>query len=151
NEVRAARRATCFGVIVRKRHAFSRQPVEVWRLPRHDSAMVGADVEPSHIVTHDDEDVWRPLLLLLLLDLLLLLLLLWLSLLPLLGGCRHARHHRGGNGRQQTEPDGPTHAVLLLSRLPKRGGSLGQIARLDYGWKPAETMQALWASERGMS
>src|SRR5262249_31999879 len=36
-----------------------------WRLARHDPAMVGADVEPAHIVAHDDKYVRRPLLLLL--------------------------------------------------------------------------------------
>ncbi len=58
DEVRATRRATCFGVIVRKHHAFRRQLVEVRRLPRHDAAMVGADIEPADIIAHDDKDVW---------------------------------------------------------------------------------------------
>ena len=65
NEVRPARRAACFGVIVGEHHAFRSQLVEVRRLPRHDSAMVCADVEPADIVAHDDKDVGRPLLLLL--------------------------------------------------------------------------------------
>src|SRR5262249_15340413 len=41
--------------------------------------------------------------------------------------------------------------MLCSSRLgcPDGAGSLGQIARLDYGWKPAETMQALKAPNVG--
>src|SRR5262249_20870216 len=63
-EICATRRAARLGVIVGEQHAFRRQAVEVRRLPRHDSAMIGADVEPADVVAHDDENVGRPLLLL---------------------------------------------------------------------------------------
>jgi hypothetical protein len=36
--------------------------IEVRSLAGHDAAMIGADVEPTDIVAHDDEDVRRPLL-----------------------------------------------------------------------------------------
>src|SRR5262249_31781893 len=64
-EIRPAGRATCLGIIVSEHHAFRGQLVEVRRSPRHHASMVGADIEPANIVTHDDEYVRRPLLLLL--------------------------------------------------------------------------------------
>ena len=60
DEIGAAGGAACFGVVVGKPHAFGRKSVEIGRLPRHDTAMIGADVEPADIVAHDDEDVRRP-------------------------------------------------------------------------------------------
>src|SRR5262249_37925650 len=74
--------------------SFRRQLVEVRRLARHDSAMVGADVEPADIVAHDDEDVRRSLL--------------------LLRGRRCKQ--RGSDQCREREPDGlaRVHATLLL-------------------------------------
>src|SRR3989442_1648709 len=61
DEIRASGGAACFGIVVTESHAFRRQTIEVGRLPRHDALMIGADIEPADIVTHDEEDV-RPLL-----------------------------------------------------------------------------------------
>src|SRR5215468_4053353 len=58
DEVSTARRAARFSVVVREQHAFRRQLIEVRRLSRHDSAMIGADVEPADIVAHDHKYVW---------------------------------------------------------------------------------------------
>ena len=58
DEVRATRRAACFGVVVGEPHALAGELVEVRRLAGHDALVVGADVEPADVVTHDDEDVW---------------------------------------------------------------------------------------------
>ena len=60
DEVGAARRAACLGVVVGEQHAFGGELVEVRRLAGHDAPVIGADVEPADIVTHDDEDVGRP-------------------------------------------------------------------------------------------
>src|SRR5215813_7819014 len=51
---------------------------------RHDAAMVGADVEPTDVVAHDENDVG-----------------------PLCGLCAQMRRRdedRGGRGRKQTDP-----------------------------------------------
>jgi hypothetical protein len=60
DEVGASGGAACLRVIVGKAHAFGGELVEIGRLARHDALVIGADVEPADIVTHDDEDVWRP-------------------------------------------------------------------------------------------
>src|SRR5262249_49461821 len=65
DEVGAPRRAARFGIVVGEPHPFGREPVEVRSLPRHDALVIGTDVEPAHIVAHDDEDVGSALLLLL--------------------------------------------------------------------------------------
>ena len=57
DEVGAARRATCLGVVVGEPHALASQLVEVRRLARHHALMVGADVKPTDIVAHDEQDV----------------------------------------------------------------------------------------------
>ena len=57
NEVRPPCGAACLGIVVREHHAVGRQLVEVRRLSGHDATVIGADVEPADIVTHDDEDV----------------------------------------------------------------------------------------------
>ena len=59
DEVGAPRRAACLGVVVGEHHALRGKLVEVRRLARHDSAVISADVEPAHIVAHDDENVRR--------------------------------------------------------------------------------------------
>ena len=58
DEIRAAGRAARLGVIVGEPHAFGGELVEIRRLAGHDAMVIGADVEPAHIVTHDDENVW---------------------------------------------------------------------------------------------
>ena len=57
DEVGAAGGAARLGVVVGEAHAFRGEPVEVRRLARHDTLVVGADVEPADIVAHDDKDV----------------------------------------------------------------------------------------------
>src|SRR5262249_107059 len=91
DEVSTARRAARFSVVVREQHAFRRQLIEVRRLSRHDSAMIGADVEPADIVAHDHKYVWTPFL------------------LP--SRC-HPPHGHGNKRSQQTDPDVLTHASL---------------------------------------
>ncbi len=58
DEVRAASRATCLGVIIGEQHAFLGKLVEVRRPPGHHAAMVGADVPHADVIAHDEEDVW---------------------------------------------------------------------------------------------
>jgi hypothetical protein len=62
DEIGAACGAARFGIIVGEAHALRRQLVKVGRFARHDALVVGADVEPADIVTHDEQDI-RPLLL----------------------------------------------------------------------------------------
>ena len=57
DEVRAARGAARFGVVVGEAHALGGQPVEVRRSAGHDALVVGADVEPADVVAHDEDDV----------------------------------------------------------------------------------------------
>src|SRR5262245_49927127 len=57
NEIGAAGRAACLRVIVGEDHPVGGELVEVWGLARHDSTVVGADIEPADIVAHDDEDI----------------------------------------------------------------------------------------------
>ncbi len=57
DEVRATCRATGFGVIVGEHHSFGGQLVEVWRFAGHDALVIGADVKPTHVVAHDDDNV----------------------------------------------------------------------------------------------
>ncbi len=57
DEVRPTRRATGLGVVVGEPHAFGGEFVEVRRLAGHDALVVGADVEPAHVIAHDEEDV----------------------------------------------------------------------------------------------
>src|SRR6516225_2283822 len=53
DEIGAAGGAARLGVIVSKAHAVGGELVEVRRLAGHDALVVGADVEPADIVTHD--------------------------------------------------------------------------------------------------
>src|SRR5271163_4368729 len=103
--------------------------------------MICADVEPAHVVAHDDEDV---------------------GFLLLLRGCWCRCHHHGGKRNQQTEPerlnqthglapscmtnqsrpaaDGPSHHILRAAtpracRLPWLRMSERSVA--DYA-NPAE-------------
>ena len=90
NVVRTTRCATGFRIVVGKAHALSGKLVEVGCLAGHDALMIGADVEPADIVTHDDKDIGRALLL----------------LCKHLCACRiHSNEHR-----KQTYADGPSHA-----------------------------------------
>ena len=57
DEVRPARRAARLGVVVGEQHALRGQLVEVRRLAGHHAAVVGADVEPADVVSHDEDDV----------------------------------------------------------------------------------------------
>jgi hypothetical protein len=57
DEVGAAGGTARFRIIIGEAHAFSGELVEVRRLSRHHALMIGADVEPADVVTHDDEDV----------------------------------------------------------------------------------------------
>ena len=57
DEVRAPGGAARLGVVVGEQHPFGGQLVEVRRPAGHDAAVVGADVEPADVVTHDEEDV----------------------------------------------------------------------------------------------
>src|SRR5262249_31993532 len=56
-EVGPPRRAARLGVVVGEQHALGSQLVEVRRLPGHDAAVVGADVEPADIIAHDYQNV----------------------------------------------------------------------------------------------
>src|SRR5262249_46056961 len=58
DEGRPAGGATCFSVVIGKDHSFRGELVEIGRLPRHHSAVVGANVEPTNIVSHDADDIW---------------------------------------------------------------------------------------------
>jgi hypothetical protein len=58
DEVRAARGAARFRVVVGEQHAFGGQLVEVRRPPGHHAAMVGAEIPDADIVAHDDDDIW---------------------------------------------------------------------------------------------
>ena len=57
DEVGAAGGAARFGVVVGESHALGGELVEVRRLAGHDALVIGADIEPADVVTHDDENV----------------------------------------------------------------------------------------------
>ena len=57
DEVRAAGGAAGLRVVVGEAHAFGREAVEVRRAARHDSLVIGADIEPADIVGHDGDNV----------------------------------------------------------------------------------------------
>src|SRR5262249_39435930 len=57
DEVRTPGRATGFRIVVGEPHPLARQLIEVRRLTRHDPLVVRADVKPTHIVAHDEQDV----------------------------------------------------------------------------------------------
>src|SRR5262249_33176411 len=57
DEIGAAGSAACFRVVVGKPHAISGELVEVWRLAGHDALMIDADIKPTYVVAHDDEDI----------------------------------------------------------------------------------------------
>jgi hypothetical protein len=60
DEARPSRRAAGLGIIIREQHALRGELVEVRRLARHHAAVIGADVEPADVVTHDEDDVGPP-------------------------------------------------------------------------------------------
>jgi hypothetical protein len=86
DEVRAARRAARLGVIVGEQHALGSDSIEVRRPPRHQAAVVGADVPHADVVTHDDDNVGL-----------------------LLRSCRREPHHHASEQRQHTGPGVPDH------------------------------------------
>ncbi len=57
DEVGATRRAARLRVVVGEEHPFLGQLVEIRRPSSHQAAVVGADVPPADVVTHDDDDV----------------------------------------------------------------------------------------------
>src|SRR5262245_12322881 len=75
DEIRPTGCAACFGIVVGEPHSFGGESVEVRCLPRHDALVIGTDIEPTYVVTHDDEDIGSSLL---------------------LRGSWHAHHHQGG-------------------------------------------------------
>src|SRR5262245_43031869 len=84
DEVRPARRATCLRIVVSEHHSLRRQLIEVWRSARHQAAVICADVRPTDVIAHNEDDV-RPL---------------WL-----LRGCGRADDYRRSEQRQHSEPD----------------------------------------------
>ena len=60
DEVGAAGRAARLGVVVGEQHPLGGESIEVRRPTGHDPAVVGADVEPTHVVRHDGDDVRLP-------------------------------------------------------------------------------------------
>ena len=57
NEVGPTRRATGLSIVIGEQHALRGELVEVWRLAGHNTAVVGADIEPPDVIAHDDDDV----------------------------------------------------------------------------------------------
>src|SRR5215471_3537618 len=58
NEVRASGGTTRFRVIVGKAHALAGHPVEIGRSASHDALIVDANIRPTDVIAHDDNDVW---------------------------------------------------------------------------------------------
>src|SRR5262249_10846473 len=88
------------------------------------SAMVSANIEPADIVTHDDEDVRRALL---------------------LRGRRTAQRHHGGEQRQYKEPGG-SDRPLASHRFLLRFARVRRSTR-NVPSNVARTVHALCASE----
>jgi hypothetical protein len=57
DEVSAAGRAACLGVVVSEVHALSGELVEVRRPICHHALVVGANIPDANVVAHDDDDV----------------------------------------------------------------------------------------------
>src|SRR5215469_6065704 len=55
DEVGPTSRAACLSIIVGKQDALRGELVEVRRLAGHDATVVGTNVEPANVITHDDE------------------------------------------------------------------------------------------------
>src|SRR6266481_1785396 len=53
DEIGTARRAARLGIVIGKAHAFAGELVKVWRPAGHHALMIGPDVEPADVVTHD--------------------------------------------------------------------------------------------------
>src|SRR5260370_18528053 len=49
--------AALLSVIGHEHRAFVRNPVDVWRFPDHQAAMIAARLHPADIIAHDEEDV----------------------------------------------------------------------------------------------
>src|SRR6516165_480683 len=56
-EIGAAGGAARFGVVIGEAHAIGGKLVEIWRLAGHDALVIGADIEPADVVTHDHENI----------------------------------------------------------------------------------------------
>src|SRR5262249_15521767 len=57
NEVCAARCAAGFGIVVREHHAFCCKLIQLWSSACHHASMIGADVKPPDVISHDEHDV----------------------------------------------------------------------------------------------
>src|SRR5205809_4864718 len=57
NEVGSTCRATRLSIIVGEQHSFLGHLVEVGRSPRHQAAMVGANIPHADIIAHDEQDI----------------------------------------------------------------------------------------------
>ena len=98
DEVGTAGRAARFGVIVGEHHSFGSQLIEVRRPAGHDTPVIRADVEPTDVVTHDEDNIW--------------------FLLLLLCGGGNARYRGGGT---QHHKSGPEYSELAHDCSPECG------------------------------
>ena len=57
DEVGAPRRTTGFGIVVGKPHAVCGQFVKIGRLAGHHALVIGSDIKPANVVTHDKQNV----------------------------------------------------------------------------------------------
>src|SRR5271156_1060288 len=57
DEVRPSRGATRLGIVVGEPHPFVGELVQVRRPPGHDALVVDADVGPTYVVAHDENNV----------------------------------------------------------------------------------------------
>jgi hypothetical protein len=57
DKVCPARRAAGLCVVISKQHALRRELVEIRRLTGHDPPVVGADIRPADVITHDEDDI----------------------------------------------------------------------------------------------
>src|SRR5213596_4277963 len=49
--------ATLLSVVGHHDRAFIRNPVDVWRFPDHQAAMIAARLHPADVIAHDEEDI----------------------------------------------------------------------------------------------
>src|SRR6266478_9716230 len=49
--------AALLSVIGHKHRAFVRNPVDVWRFPDHQAAMIAARLHPADVIAHDEQDI----------------------------------------------------------------------------------------------
>src|SRR6266516_6538511 len=50
-------RATLLSVVGHHDRAFFRNPVNVWRFPDHQAAMIAARLHPADVIAHDEQDI----------------------------------------------------------------------------------------------